>query len=1004
MQDIFESIFLKILNMSMTASYIILAVIIVRLLLKKAPKKYSYALWAVALFRLICPVSFKSVISIFALKPFAIRMKDSVLGSQGSEIVHIPENIGMMTQPEIQTGIPAVDPVINSSLPAATPMYSANPMQIWEFFGMLLWLVGIAMLVTISAVSLIKLHRRLRTATQLEGDVWQSENVRSPFIVGLFRPKIYIPYGLDERQLGHVLAHERAHIKRLDHVVRSLAYLILCLHWFNPLVWIAFYLMGKDMELSCDEKVLGKTADKAEYSETLLSFAAPRRFPTPTPLAFGESGVAQRIKNALKWKKPHLWVSIIALILCLVVIAACAANPKMQDDGWELKGRWVPVKCVYKSPDYSYNPFGGDDGNIYDINEDGLCILDHQSGEWRGGYGPIREWQDFPYSDKEWEEMFLMYDSSFSHPISKLYDEILYMPLIGNDTGEPIKESEAEADRFFLGVDGELWFVSTSKDSNGKRLISSIYALVAQESLGQASFEYDPEQSSNEQGIEIRFAGDFDEIGIDAISYKGTICAYVNGERYTQMDSSIFVPSDGSLFWSPVQGAWERPDPYGLAKTAVLRLIADLGDSSARCSIYISFKDGVYTLSPVGEGVHLSQSGNNTAVLSFGRSYPDAAASFSIPRELLELLAGLDPEKNKAESGLNLGHEKHKEEVSRLLIEALKSVNPNELVKGRGSPWQHSVTIGTDDGELTIGYSALTVDLQLSTGLREKYNLPAGVWEIHNNELISLMRDLDPFDTSGEYTFEMAEDGSGPVPAKIYFNFPDADMIDISVTSESTSADGKEKFSSSYSETLFESDKAFEWLPDVKDGIIADTADIRFTVWQGDEHNQGQLYLVLKEEDTDRPTYYVEPEGIFAWEYYGEEKETMAIIKPNKQNYRKNLPLILSNMKAEDIFHLFISVGQKYIEVDDAITGRIVEALNSISRSEMSIRDTNWGGHDILIRMETLEGNLMIAHKGEKTQFFLFDSLMQEPYEPTNYQWVADNQKMNELFELLASE
>ncbi|MBE7016591.1 MAG: hypothetical protein E7420_00335 [Ruminococcaceae bacterium] len=485
MEDILVSAFEKILNMSITGGYIILAVLLARLILRSAPKKYSYALWAVALFRLICPVSFKSVISVFALKPFDIKLKDTALSSQTAEIVHIPENIGLMAQPEIQTGISAVDAAVNESLPVATPMYSANPMQIWEFFGMLLWIVGIAAMLAISFIGLWQLCRRLRTATLLESNVWQSENVQSPFIIGFFKPKIYIPYGLEGAALGYVLAHERAHIKRGDHVIRTLAYLVLCLHWFNPLVWLAFWLAGRDMELSCDEKVLGRMGGRAEYSETLLSFASPRRFPAPTPLAFGESGVARRIKNALKWKRPRLWISVVALVLCAVVIAACAANPKVEDDGWELGGRWTAVECVYQNPTHASSHFAGDAGCIYDFHGegDGLAILDSVTGEWRGGYSSFAgwKWQEFPYSDEQWENLFVLPESALSQGISGQYDEILYMPLIGNDTGEPIDISEAQVDCFLMGVDGELWFVKMEAEANEQPLISSIFALVPAE-------------------------------------------------------------------------------------------------------------------------------------------------------------------------------------------------------------------------------------------------------------------------------------------------------------------------------------------------------------------------------------------------------------------------------------------------------------------------------------------------------------------------------------------
>jgi len=760
MEDILVDAFLKILNMSMTASYIILAVIIARFLLRRAPKKYSYALWAVALFRLVCPVSFKSVISIFALKPFDIRLEDTALSSQTAEIVHIPENIGMMAQPEIQTGIPAVNAVVNESLPAATPMYSANPMQIWEYIGMLLWVTGIVILLTVSLISLWRLCRRLRTATQLEGNVWQSEKVQSPFIIGLFRAKIYIPYGLEGAPLGYVLAHERAHLKRGDHVVRTLAYLVLCLHWFNPLVWLAFWLMGRDMELSCDEKVLGSMGDKAEYSETLLSFAAPRRFPTPTPLAFGESSVGRRIKNALKWKRPRLWVSIIALVLCVTVIAACAANPKTEDDGWELSGRWVPVECVYQSPVYSYFPFGGDNGYLYEIHEhgDGLKILDHQSGEWRGGYGPIGEWQDFPYSDSEWAEMCIRYQYSLGGSLSELYDEILYMPLVGNNTGEPIVITEAEVDCFLLGVDGELWFVSTTKDTNDKRWVSSIYALQKEEELGMASFAY-PDGTSNEPGMEIEFSDGVKSIY--AFCDEGSVGLYVKGELFSWADGSITVSGLDSLFWCPVQkGAdYQRPQPYGIAENDRIRLVVHFDDlSSISCSIYVDYNEGIYTLRPVGKGVYLEQKGDGKALLSFDRSYahPDSTAT-DIPAEVSagspwELLTGLI---NNSEStyklmGGGFDHSERAKEQINSILEALASLSPEEVKVGRGMPYTGKLGFQIPSGEhIILGYCGDFVELQLSDPLRELYPTERGVWEIHNAALTELLAEITAVD--GDY-------------------------------------------------------------------------------------------------------------------------------------------------------------------------------------------------------------------------------------------------------------
>ena len=484
MEDFLVSAFLKILNMSMTASYIIIAVIIARFLLGKAPKKYSYALWAVAAFRLVCPVSFKSVISIFSLKPFNVSVEELSAGTQAGQIVHIPKNFEYMAQPEIQTGITALDPVVNGSLPAATPMASVNPIQIWEFIGALLWVAGMVILLIISLAGFLKLCRKIKTATVLEGNVRQSEYVQSPFIIGFLAPKIYIPYGLEEQAMGHVLAHERAHIRRRDHIIRILAWLVLCLHWFNPLVWLAFYLMGRDMELSCDEKVLAKMRDRAGYSATLLSFATRRRFPAPTPLAFGESSVGRRIKNALKWKRPRLWVSAIAFVLCVAVIAACAANPKEKEvESWEFAGRWVPVECVYNSPVYSSVPLNGDNGYIYEIHGEGegIRVYDRQSGEFLGGFGPIMEWEEFPYSDEDWSGMFMDYSMTFSAPISEIYDEILYIGPGLDLNGLPIQEGNEEEfwrkTSALMAVDGELWIVSTARDTNDKQWVSSIYAL-----------------------------------------------------------------------------------------------------------------------------------------------------------------------------------------------------------------------------------------------------------------------------------------------------------------------------------------------------------------------------------------------------------------------------------------------------------------------------------------------------------------------------------------------
>lgn len=316
-----KDLFLTVLNMSITGSYVILFILLARLLLKKAPKKYSYALWAVAGFRLCCPVSFRSVFSLFSLAPFDMAAAQPAVGG----LTYLPPDIGTRPAPQISTGIPAANAVINPVLPDVTAYTS--PLAELQTVATALWLAGMIALAGYALWSWLRLRRSLDTATRLEEEIWQSETVRSPFILGLLRPRIYIPYGLEPAALDCILAHERYHLRCRDHLVRPFAFALVTLHWFNPLCWLAYILMSRDMELRCDEAVLAGRTDKTAYSTLLLSFAANRRM-TLAPLAFGETGVKQRIKNALKWKKPARGLALLALVGCILTLAVCAADPR----------------------------------------------------------------------------------------------------------------------------------------------------------------------------------------------------------------------------------------------------------------------------------------------------------------------------------------------------------------------------------------------------------------------------------------------------------------------------------------------------------------------------------------------------------------------------------------------------------------------------------------------------------------------------------------------------
>ena len=311
-----EALFLTVLNMSLKASYVILFVIVIRLFLKKIPKTYSYVLWFAVLFRLVCSFSFDSILSLIP------------------DNVNIPQNIAYSPKPEINSGIRAIDSAVNNVLsPPLNPAASANPMQIWLGIGEAVWLIGIATLIIYSVYTTVKLYRNLRNAKHIENNFYTANGFKTPFVFGIVNPKIYLPNHLTESEKSYVLLHEQTHIKRLDHIVKLIFFIVTCIHWFNPLVWIAFYLMGEDMELSCDEKVVKQMGSsiKKEYSSSLLSMSTGRRILGGSPIAFGENNTEGRIKNILNYKKPSLWVLIVVSIIIIIFIVGLITNPKSNE-------------------------------------------------------------------------------------------------------------------------------------------------------------------------------------------------------------------------------------------------------------------------------------------------------------------------------------------------------------------------------------------------------------------------------------------------------------------------------------------------------------------------------------------------------------------------------------------------------------------------------------------------------------------------------------------------
>ena len=301
--------------MSISASWIALAVLILRLLLKKAPKWITVLLWGIVAIRLICPFNFESVMSLIP------------------STETISTDIMMDRTPTIDSGIPIVNktinPIISSSF-APDPVASANPLQILIPILSIAWVSGIMIMLIYTVISYLRVKRKIGTAVLLRDNIYQSESVVSPFVLGIIKPKIYLPFNMNEQDMEHVIAHEEAHIRRKDHLWKPLGFLILTIHWFNPLMWLGYVLLCRDIELACDEKVIKElnTEQKADYSQALLTCSVNRRMIAACPLAFGEVGVKNRVKSVLNYKKPAFWIIVIAVVTSVIVAVCFLTNPR----------------------------------------------------------------------------------------------------------------------------------------------------------------------------------------------------------------------------------------------------------------------------------------------------------------------------------------------------------------------------------------------------------------------------------------------------------------------------------------------------------------------------------------------------------------------------------------------------------------------------------------------------------------------------------------------------
>lgn len=320
------AVFLKLLNLSISASWLVLAVLVLRLVSKRSPKWMNVLLWGMVALRLMLPFSIESALSLI---PSAETLS--------------PEVVRFDPAPTITSGVEFIDNAVNPSLSesfAAAPLASVNPLYVWTYLAGWVWLIGLGAMLLYALVSYLRLRRRVSVSLCVRENIYLCDAISSPFILGVVKPRIYLPSGLDEVQRQNVLSHERAHLARRDHWWKPLGFALLAVYWFNPVLWLAYALLCRDIELACDERVI-RTMDESAvktYSTVLLACSMPRKAVITCPLAFGEVGVKERVRNALRYKKPAFWVVAASVAVCVVVAVCFLTNPPTDTDAAGLVG------------------------------------------------------------------------------------------------------------------------------------------------------------------------------------------------------------------------------------------------------------------------------------------------------------------------------------------------------------------------------------------------------------------------------------------------------------------------------------------------------------------------------------------------------------------------------------------------------------------------------------------------------------------------------------------
>lgn len=466
-----DDVFLKLVNLSISASWLILAVLVLRVVLKKAPKWVMPLLWGVVALRLVCLFSIESALSLI---PSAET---------------IPSEIVTETREPVLYEQATLDIVTNPTLPSAAEVpvgVSRQQAQVDFNIYSILWLAGMAALLVHALVSAGKLKRKLATAILLRDNIYESEFVDSPFVFGVVKPNIYLPMHMDEGTAAYVIAHEHAHLARRDHWWKVLGYLVLALHWFNPLVWVAYILFCRDIELACDEKVVRGLdgAARADYSQALLSCAAPKRAVAACPLAFGEGNIKTRVKSALHYKKPAFWVAA-AAVLAVVIVAVCfLTNPRSERGSlvWAQKLNAADVASIEL-----YVPAEGEARQYKKLDTEEMAQAVELINSSRGTYieKPETVYAGLPV----W--FLLTMDDGTVHAVGSVVGHYL---IIDGDTFDADVENQAEWENYVLKGD------SASPIDMADRLSYALYGMTTGVyTLGEAVFEDSVWETSYEE-------------------------------------------------------------------------------------------------------------------------------------------------------------------------------------------------------------------------------------------------------------------------------------------------------------------------------------------------------------------------------------------------------------------------------------------------------------------------------------------------------------------------